>query len=153
MNNDYTNSLSINQIVDDFMYAYASNILDSDHNSSGSLIMNMNKRIKWDGRYFSVSISLPKHWKYLEYGTKPHFPPVKAILKWITVKPVLPRPYNGKLPTDKQLAYMIARKISIDGTPATNLLHKTMTEFDIVGKIYNEFCNIYQQQIQQDINI
>lgn len=56
-------------------------------------------------------------------------PPISTIEKWIEVKPVLPRPMaNGKLPTNKQLAYLIARKISIDGIAPRPLLQQSVDE-------------------------
>lgn len=142
----------IYRIVDDFMYEYASNILDSGHNSSGNLILKMNKKIYWNNSHFIISIVLPDYWKYLEEGTKPHFPPVEKIREWIRVKPILPRPRNGKLPTENQLAYLIGRKISKVGTKGTHLLRETKNEFNIVGKIYNAFCEYYKQNINKEIS-
>lgn len=141
----------IYRIVDDFMYEYASNILDSGHSSSGNMVLKMNKKIYWKNSHFIISIVLPDYWKYLEEGTKPHFPPVEKIREWIRVKPILPRPKNGKLPTENQLAYLIGRKISKVGTEGTHLLRETKNEFNIVGKIYNAFCEYYMQNINKDI--
>lgn len=147
------NTQTINQIVDDFMYAYASNIIDSGHNASGKLITDMKKLLSWNGRFFTVSLSLPPYWKYLENGTKPHFPPINAILKWIKVKPILPREFNGKLPTQKQLAYMIANKIDKVGTQPTQLLQKTKTDFNVVGKIYDAFVQAYNDYLNKEMDI
>lgn len=70
---------------------------------------------------WTVSIRLNEYWKYVEEGTKPHWPPPSAILKWITVKPVIPRPdAKGRIPSPKSLAYLIGRKISEDGTAGSH---------------------------------
>ena len=70
---------------------------------------------------WTVSIRLNEYWKYVEEGTKPHWPPPSAILKWITVKPVIPRPDSkGRIPSPKSLAYLIGRKISEDGTAGSH---------------------------------
>lgn len=70
---------------------------------------------------WTVSIRLNEYWKYVEEGTKPHWPPPSAILKWITVKPVIPRPdAKGRIPSPKSLAYLIGRKISEEGTTGTH---------------------------------
>lgn len=130
------------------------NKLDSNNsNSSGKLSKSIKGIVKYDGKYLSVSISLQDYWKYIENGTKPHFPPVDAIRKWIKVKPVLPRPLaNGKLPTENQLAYLIGRKISKVGTKAKPFLQPTIKEFDLVGKVYNEVLELVTKQITEEIN-
>ena len=70
---------------------------------------------------WTVSITLNEYWKYVEEGTKPHWPPPSAILKWITVKPVIPRPdAKGRIPSPKSLAYLIGRKISEEGTEGSH---------------------------------
>ena len=148
MNNDLELT-DINKIVDDFMYSYMSHIADTNHSATGNLALNQRKIIKWDGRYFSISLQLEDYWKYLEYGTKPHFPPISAIREWIRVKPVLPRPYNGKLPTENQLAYMIANKISRVGTPATHLLENTINDFQLESKIYNALETAFAKQAER----
>ena len=90
---------------------------------------------KFDGKYLTISLNLQYYWKYVEDGTKPHFPPVEDILQWIKVKPVLPRKNNGKLPTQKQLAYLISRKISKVGTKAYKPLNKAMSRFKLQQKV------------------
>lgn len=144
---------TIDKIVEDFKYAYMSKIVDSGHNASSQLATTQKHLLKWDGRYFTVTLKLEEYWKYLEYGTKPHFPPVNKILEWIRIKPVLPRPLkNGKLPTEKQLAYLIGRKISLVGTKPTHLLRDTKNEFDIVGKVYKEFCRLWKEEMMKTLN-
>jgi len=144
---------TIEQIVKDFQYAYMSNIVDTGHNASGNLATNQKYHLNFDGRYFSVFLELEEYWKYLENGTKPHFPPPDAIKQWIKIKPILPRAdKNGKLPTENQLAYLIGRKISKVGTSATHLLRDTLSEFNLVGKVYKAFCEEWNKEITKDIN-
>lgn len=140
---DYT---TIEQIVNDFQYLYMSNIVDSGHNASGKLATEQKHLLKWDGRYFTVVLQLEEYYKFLENGTKPHFPPVDKLLEWIRVKPVLPREINGKLPTNNQLAFLIGRKISRVGTEPTHLLSNTLKEFDLVGKVYKEFVRLWKEE-------
>ena len=66
------------------------------------------------------------YWKYIENGRNPgKFPPTSKILEWIMVKPVIPRPdQNGKLPTPKQLAYLIGRKIANEGYEGSHDLQR-----------------------------
>ena len=53
------------------------------------------------------------YWKFVEEDTKPHWPPLDAILSWIRVKPIIPRPdANGKIPTPATLAFLIGRAMA-----------------------------------------
>lgn len=68
-------------------------------------------------RAWNVTIDLRPYWKWVEFGTGPHWPPPGAILRWVQVKPVVPRPDSrGRIPSEKSLAYLIGRKISRVGT-------------------------------------
>ena len=70
---------------------------------------------------FEVTMTLRDYWKYVEEDTRPHFPPPDAILRWIEIKPIIPRPFaNGKIPTQKQLAFLIGRKIARYGTEGSH---------------------------------
>ena len=76
---------------------------------------------------WTVTINLNEYWKYVENDTRPHWPPYEAIAKWIEVKPVIPRPgRNGRIPTPKQLNYLIRRKIATEGTTGTHDLEKAV---------------------------
>ena len=147
---DFTSNRTIQNIVDEFMYAYASAIIDTNHSATGNLALNQEKIIQYDGRFFSIYLSLEDYWKYLEYGTKPHFPPLEKIKEWIRIKPVVPLPQaNGKLPTENQLAFLIGRKISRVGTPATHLLEDTQNTFRLADKIQEEMIKIIGNRIKE----
>lgn len=74
---------------------------------------------------YEVTISLNDYWKYVEYDTKPHWPPIDKILEWVNIKPVIPRPLaSGKIPSPKQLTFLIGRKIYNEGTTGTHDLEK-----------------------------
>lgn len=147
---DFTSNRTLQNIVDEFMYAYASAIIDTDHSATGNLALNQQKIIQYDGRFFSIYLSLEDYWKYLEYGTRPHFPPLEKIKEWIRIKPVTPLPQaNGKLPTENQLAFLIGRKISREGTPATHLLEDTQNTFRLADKIQQEMIKIIGNRIKE----
>lgn len=96
---------------------YRDNLVRADSIASGRLFSSVSCRVEQDGRVFLVIMRMEEYWRYLEEGTRPHWPPVSAILKWIQVKPVIPRPdANGRIPTQKQLAFLISRKIAREGT-------------------------------------
>lgn len=140
---------TIKKITDDFVVELKNKLKANDSYASGTLSNSLKGIVKQNGKYIVISIQLEDYWKYIENGTKPHFPPVDAIKKWISVKPVLPRPLkSGKLPTSNQLAFLIARKISRVGTKAKPFLKPTITDFDLINKVYNEVVNLLNKQLE-----
>ena len=138
---------ALNSLIDEFQYAYASKLIDTNHTATGNLALNQKHHFVFDGRYYRIYLELEDYWKYLEYGTKPHFPPVEKIAEWIRIKPVLPRPNaKGKLPTQNQLAFMIARSISIKGTKPTHTLQQTINEFQLSKKVKKLFIEAIKKQ-------
>lgn len=106
-----------------FVEAYRAGLNEKDANASRELYNSLNFEIKLGEQSISLDILLNDYWKYLEYGCKgtetsypeayypAHFPPTDKIEEWIRIKPVIPEQRNGKLPTQKQLAYLISRSI------------------------------------------
>ena len=140
---------TIQDITNDFVVELKNKLTANGSNASGDLSKSFKGIVKQNGKYIVVSIQLNEYWKFIENGTKPHWPPISEIRKWISVKPILPRPLaSGKLPTDNQLAYLIGRKISKVGTKAKPFLKPTITDFDLVGKIYDEVTNLLNKQLE-----
>lgn len=110
-------------------------------NASRKLIDNVRSQVIVNGRGYEVTLTLQHYWKYIEAGRKPgKFPPVGAILNWIQVKPIIPRPdANGRIPSPKQLAYLIGRKIEQEGIKPFPALKTTQEELD---RIYHEKLSI-----------
>ena len=145
---------TIQDITNDFVLELKNRLKANDSYASGDLVNSIKGVVKQNGKYVVISISLEDYWKYVENGTKPHWPPVDAIKKWISVKPILPRPLkSGKLPTTDQLAYLIGRKISKVGTKAKPFLKPTITDFDLVGKVYNEITKLINKEIEEDLEL
>lgn len=143
---------TIQNIINEFTDTLKSVISSNGSNASGTLSKSITGIVKMNDKYLTVSISLEDYWKYIEYGTNPHFPPVDKIREWIRVKPVLPRPLaSGKLPTENQLAFLIGRKISKLGTKPKPFLNNTKEEFDLVGKVYNATLELITKQLEQEI--
>ena len=125
---------------------YQDNLINSDRLASGELLNSVEYIIERDNISISVSLQLAEYWKYVEYDTKPHWPPVDKIKEWIRVKPILPSPDNrGKLPTPDQLAYLIGRKISLEGTEGSNDLHNAVDEVNA------RFLELIEEAITKDI--
>lgn len=127
--------------------AYQDRIIKGERIASGRLLNSVEYLTEFNGNIYEVYLSLEDYWKYLETGTEPHFPPVDKILEWVKIKPVLPRPYykrwtwvtkdgkrheNGKmvLPTPKEQAWMIARKIEREGTEGSHDLEQVLEEMN-----------------------
>lgn len=143
---------TIQNIINEFTDTLKSVISSNGSNATGDLSNSINGLVEYDGKYLTVSIRLNEYWRYIEYGTNPHFPPVDKIREWIRVKPVLPRPLaSGKLPTENQLAFLIGRKISKFGTKPKPFLNNTKEEFDLVGKVYNATLELITKQLEQEI--
>lgn len=125
---------------------YKDNLLLSDRVATGELVKSVQYKLDFKDKEFIIYLELEDYYKYVENGTKPHFPPVNAILNWIKAKPVLPTPINGKLPTPKQLAYLIGRKISEVGTEGSHDLEKSSKT------ISEEYEELILEALEKDIN-
>lgn len=142
----------IKTIVGDLLQRYKDEIKNSGHSASGDLEKTARYKLQFSGRYFEVIFQLQDYWKYLENGTKPHFPPIDAIERWIQVKRIVPRTVTDKVPTTRQLAFLISREISVNGTKPTKLLQKTIDGADdLISLMLDEFANQMQEQINEEI--
>ena len=139
------------EVLKDYAIELRNTLQDSyitdDRIATGDLLNSVEYIIEKDDRQIEVSLQLEEWWKYVEYDTKPHFPPPDAMLNYIKAKPVLPKPdKNGKLPTPNQLAYLIGRKISEVGTTGTHNVRDTVR---LINERYEEKIG---QAISEDIN-
>jgi hypothetical protein len=142
----------VKNIVNQFVDAVRATLQRNGSNASGDLSNSIKGTVKTSGKWIEISISLEDYWKYIEYGTKPHFPPIDAIRMWIDVKPILPRPLpNGKLPTKQQLAFLIARKISRVGTKAKPFLFNTLEKFNLEEVLYETVMEEINKKINEEI--
>ena len=115
------NTDNLQKVLEEYAVAvrnlYQDRLILHDRIASGKLLNDIRAHVEYDGQTYEVQLDLWNYWRYIEMDTEPHWPPPSAILKWIQIKPVLPRPMkNGKLPTPQQLAYLIGRKIAVFGT-------------------------------------
>lgn len=112
---------------------YKDKLANEGINASGRLSNSIQVLFNNNGNIYEVSLQLEDYWKYIEGGrgiTKNNGDGElrRAILEWIRVKPIIPRPYNGKLPTENQLAYLISRKIHRLGYEGKEPLKRTIEE-------------------------
>lgn len=119
--------------------------------ASGKLVQSVKYELKYNETSYEVGLWLEDYWKYVEYGRKAgKFPPLSKIEEWIRVKPVIPRPYDGKLPTEKQLAYLIGRKIAEEGIEPKNVLKRA--EDEVKDEMLMSIKQAIMEDIQEDIN-
>ena len=106
------------------------------------------------GDVWLLTFNLPKEWAYVESGRKPgKFPPPDAIRKWITVKPLVPRAgKNGRVPTIRQMAFLIGRKIAEQGIKPRPILSTTLQDDQaLVQQFVNTIASAYGRSIQAEL--
>ena len=130
--------------------AYRENLRGSGHYTmdASTLLNNIDVEVVNDtAGSLRASLRLADYWKYIEYGTKPHWPPAGALLDWIRLKPILPKPDgNGRIPKPEQLDYLIRRKIATEGTQGTHDLEKA------VDAINEHYLEAISDAVAQDID-
>lgn len=136
----------------EFIEQYKINLVQSGRPASGRLADSLSYKVNLGTNVYAVDISLLNYWKYIESGTRPHWPPVSAIREWIKVKPVIPRPMaNGKLPTESQLAFLIGRKISRVGTEGINDFERANQE--IFSRMEMSIAEAVTEDLQRQVSI
>ena len=127
---------------------YKRKLTDKGINASYKLLNSVETTVKRNDDEFVVTIHLEDYWIFVENGRKPgRFPPIDKILEWIRIKPVIPYSDNrGRLPTEEQLAFLIARKISEQGTEGRNVL------FETVDELNREYLPRLKQSLDKDFN-
>lgn len=108
---------------------------------------NIGFKIDISNNTYEVQFLAPAYWKYVEYGRNPgKQPPIDAIANWISIKRITPRAYNNKLPTQRGLAYVIARSIGRKGIAGRHFLSTTLDEFEF------EFKERIEEAITTDLS-
>lgn len=126
----------LQDLAKDVAEGYKDSLARSGRKASGDLINSVRAEVKHGDSWYEVTLTLKDYWKYVENGTRPHWPPRDAILRWIQIKPVIPRPdASGRIPSQKSLAFLISRKIATVGTEGSSDLQKTK---DAVITAYRE---------------
>lgn len=122
--------------------------------ASGRLANSVKVLFRNSGRLYEVCLQLEDYYKYIEGGrgvTRNNGDGQlrRAILDWIRVKPILPQPYDGKLPTENQLAYLISRKIHNLGYEGKQPLGRTIDENK--RDIYRDIERALQKDLNTDV--
>ncbi len=147
-----------NEIVESFARGVIEGIKDNIRNkqvtpygamnATGSMADSLG--YTWDGNRLTI-FSNKKHFTVLETGRKAgKFPPLETIEKWIEDKPVILQDI-----TKKSLAYLIARKISEEGS----LLYRQGGNSGVISDFINDNYvkknltdNLFKSTIETIIN-
>lgn len=137
--NQFTNLLAVlDEYGNAFRNLYQDKLISADKIATGDLLNSVEYRVSVDGTAYEVVLSLAEYWKYIENG-RPQgakMPPPSAILEWINVKPVVPRPdeKTGRVPSPEQLSWKIAKSIKAKTDkgpiPGTPLMAQTYEELN-----------------------
>lgn len=150
MNIDLT---QLQPFADKVLQMYRQELQNQSINASSTLSQTATSTVNMDGTRLVISLNLEPYWKYVEYGRRAgKMPPIDAIARWITIKPIVPNPINGRVPDTRQLAFLIARKIGIEGIegrkPISNIAYSDTMESlindiksAIVGQLKEQLLN------------
>ena len=141
----------IQTIIDQIANSYRNELTQQGKVASGRL-RDFTVEVVQDDKWFNIVFNLEHYWKYVENGRKPgKFPPINAIMEWIRVKPIVPHPMNNRVPTTKQLAFLIARSIAQNGIKPTHALQNTLANPQVENFI-EQLCNYIIDQLEKQID-
>lgn len=146
---------TIKSLCNKFLEDYKKQLEADGKVASGKLEDTASYTIQMQSGMFTVYFILQDYWKYVEHGRKAgKFPPPDAIENWIRVKRLVPRAVSGKVPSTKQMAFLISREIARNGIPGTKSLQKTINKEynDVTAKIADEITRQLQEEINEEIN-
>lgn len=131
---------------------YKDALILNNVNASDNLYNSVRYILEANDKSISVSLNLADYYIYVENGRRAgKMPPVDKIERWIEVKPVLPTPSNnGRIPTVRQLAYLISRKIGLEGIKPKPLLRQSITN---VWDVFEEYISeAITKDVENNIN-
>lgn len=141
-----------------FEALYRDKLLEHGHRASAELLQSIHANVVTASGQIAVDVDLASHWQYVEWDTVPHWPPMDAILRWITVKPILPTPDSrGRIPTPRQLAYLIGRAMAGKSPNQANLKNPhggttgTHDLYDSVEQLNTEYAERIEAAITEDV--
>lgn len=103
----------LRDLADDVRQGYIDSLERNDRRATGNLIDSIHTTIEVRGTTYIVWMEMADYWRYIEEGTKAHWPPRKAILSWIKAKPIIPYPDSrGRIPKPETLAFLISRAMA-----------------------------------------
>ena len=140
------------QILNNLIERYKTVLKENGKVASGDLLNSIKGEVRVDNNIYKFVINLNDYWKYLENGVNGTAVDnvsihsfngktvnIDAIEKWITVKGIVPHSINNKVPSTKQLAYVISRSIARNGIKSGHYLKNSLQSTDFIHNIIEEF--------------
>lgn len=140
-------------IANEFIKEYKQQLENFDANATGTLSRTATASVEVNGPLITLYTELAPEWKWVENGRKPggKFPPRQAILDWMKVRNILPR---GPRPISQEsLAFLIQRKIAVEGIKPRPALHNAAEEIvdEFINEVYRQFDAILQADIENNL--
>lgn len=166
--------ISVSSILKEYglliINALKNNLAESKHNASYVLSQSISFGVKIFGNTYTMEIQMENYWRWVEYGRKAgKFPPLDPIIKWTAQKGEFSineaaRSFGRKsrkidrTAIRRQLAFLIARKISKKGTPPTRFASKVLGQpfidrGELTGPLWDNLRNDLTNQIGKQIII
>lgn len=145
---EWTNTIQVlNEFAIRLRNTYQDKLIQDDKIATGNLLNSVEYIVQKDGQAISVSLQLEDYYKWVEEGRKPgKFPPIDKMLEYIRVKPVIPDERNGRIPDEKQLAFLIARKIANEGIEPGYQLR------DSIKETMEDFESAIEEAVRKDVS-
>lgn len=149
---EFTNVVQfLNDFGKELADKYKRNLVNDDAIDTSKLLNSIKYIFNNNNTSFEISMEMAEYWKYVESGRKSgKFPPISAIREWVKVKPVIPRPYNGKLPTENQLAFLIARSISKKGIRPRPIFNDSLD--DVMRDFENGLEDAFTKDVEAEMD-
>lgn len=149
----FKNVLSLlNKYAEEYKKRLKDTLESNDRKATGQLIRNIETIVKIGTLTYTVTLQCADYLYWIDKGrNKGKYPPIDKILEWIHAKPIKIEERNGVIPTEKQLAFLIARKIALSGYTGTHDLTITNEELnakyvpllqDALRKDFEEYWSI-----------
>jgi len=101
------------QALDLLVKASVREIREQGHVASGRGVRSLETRVRRHGGLVIGEVLVNDYMMFVDSGTRPHFPPVRAILKWVkTIRPGLSEA------SAKSMAWAVATNMAKEGTPS-----------------------------------
>lgn len=153
--NDFPNLFRIlDEYRNEFVQVLKQRLEQAGRKASGNLLNSIDTNIKTNGSEIAVYLISLDYLKQTTDGRPPtrnsgDGTVQKKIFEWIQQKNILPRPMqdkNGKtyLPTQKQLSFLIARKIHKEGFTGDKILDS------VIQEINNKYTSLLNKALEDD---
>ena len=139
------------QVAMDVAMDYQAELNALNVSATGNL-QNVDFEVEISGGTYRIALILEDYWKFVEKGRLPgRFPNIGQLQQWIQIRQILPRPMaNGKLPTEKQLVYMIGKSIKERGIqPKPALANALQKNNNMLTKVKEAVGKSLDKEIKQ----